>query len=157
MQCTVHKQDHVKRGRQIKVPRCYGRITLIVDGRLKTQPKFCNSKKPKYEWSDENVFADYLDVRNYAIPTHNCTKSCLKGCILKHNCEGRLLPRDRKRTYMEVARNHNLKNPSLEIEKSVSSKRTKNPSNHSVLTCTNTISVQKRCSTTDCGTTFTNS
>ena len=92
MQCTVHKQDHVKRGRQIKVPRCYGRITLIVGGRLNTQLKSCNSKKPKYEWSDENVFADYLDVRNYAIQTHNCTKSCLKGCILKHNCGGQVAP-----------------------------------------------------------------
>ena len=59
MQCTIHKQDHVKRGRQIKVPRCYGRITLIVGGRLKTQLKACNSKKPKYEWSDENLFQDY--------------------------------------------------------------------------------------------------
>ena len=79
MQCTVHKQDHIKKGRQIKIPRCYGRITLIVGGRLKTQPKACNSKKQKFEWSDENQFQDYLDVRNYAIQPHNCTKSCKKA------------------------------------------------------------------------------
>ena len=120
MQCTVHKQDHIKKKRHIQVPRCYGRITLIVAGRLKTQLKSCNSKKPKYEWSDENVFEDYLDVRNYAIQTHVCKQSCKKGCTLKHNCEGHVLPRDRKRVFVDVARNHNLKNPSFEIEKSIS-------------------------------------
>ena len=120
MQCTVHKQENTRKGVQTKVPRCYGRITLIVGGRLKTQPKSCNSKKQKYEWSDENQFQDYLDVRNFAIQTHNCKNSCKKGCILKHNCAGHLLPRNRKRTYVDVARNHNLKNPSLEPEKSIS-------------------------------------
>ena len=43
MQCTVHKQDHIKKGRQIKIPRCYGRITLIVGGRLKIS-LHCNDK-----------------------------------------------------------------------------------------------------------------
>ena len=120
MQCVVRKQDHIKKGHHIQRPRCYGRITLIVGGRLKTQQKSCNSKKPKYEWSDENVFDDYLDVRNYAIQKHVCKNSCKKGCILKHNCGGHEYSRDRKRTYTEVARNHNLKNPSLEPEKSMS-------------------------------------
>ena len=49
MQCTVHKQEHTRKGVQTKVPRCYGRITLIIGGRLKTQSKSCNSKKQKYE------------------------------------------------------------------------------------------------------------
>ena len=115
LQCVVHKHQV---GGNIH-PRCKGRITLIVAGRLKTQKKTnCNSKKPKYEWDPKNTFEDYLDIRNYAIQKHNCQKHCLKNCILKHTCAGHELSRDRKRTYIDVARNHNLANPTLETHKS---------------------------------------
>ena len=57
------------KGRQDQL-RCHGRITVKIGGRLKTQQKNCNSKKPKYEWNEKNVFDDYLDLRNYVLIPH---------------------------------------------------------------------------------------
>ena len=116
LQCVVHKKKKCNGndGQQ----RCLARITMTVGGRLKTQEKACNSKKPKYEWSDKNDFQDYFDVRNYAIQKHYCQKFCQKRCTVKHSCSGHELSRDRKRTFVDIARNHNLANPILESTKS---------------------------------------
>ena len=63
LQCVVYERKKIQ-GR-VDQKRCYGRITIKIGGRLKTQPKNCNSKKPKYDWNEKNVFDDYLDLRNY--------------------------------------------------------------------------------------------
>ena len=89
--------------------KCYARLTLNIAGYLKTEAKCCKSKKTKYKWDDSNIETDYFDLRSYSIQTHKCTKHCLKGCVLKHTCEGHVVSRDRKRRHLDEARNYSIK------------------------------------------------
>ena len=86
--------------------KCYARLTLLIAGYLKTEPKAGNSKKPKYKWDEKNIETDYFDLRSFSIQPHKCGKCCLKSCILKHSCKGHYVSRDRKRRHLDEARNY---------------------------------------------------
>ena len=58
LQCEVYEKKKVQ-GR-VDQKRCYGRITIKIGGRLKTQPKNCNSKKLKYEWNEKFSCTDNI-------------------------------------------------------------------------------------------------
>ena len=88
--------------------KCYARLTLTIAGFLKTEAKASNCKKPKYQWDKTNIETDYFDLRSFSIQTHKCSKSCLKGCIIKHSCKGHVVSRDRKRRHLDEARNYSI-------------------------------------------------
>ena len=67
---------------------CLAKATLVPDDRLKTTKKESNSKTPRFKWADTNNETDYFDIKSYAIKYHTCAEMCLKGCILKHTCQG---------------------------------------------------------------------
>ena len=102
VRCVIGKSVTKKR------QKCYARLTLIIAGYLKTEAKASNSKKPKYKWDENNIETDYFDLRSFSIQTHKCTKNCLKGCIVKHSCEGHVVSRDRKRRHLDEARNYSI-------------------------------------------------
>lgn len=76
---SIKTKDHDK---------CLARATLVPSVHLKTAKKECNSKKTKFEWAETNNETDYFDIKSYAIKYHICAEMCLKGCILKHTCQG---------------------------------------------------------------------
>ena len=100
--------------------KCYARATLLIGPQLKTTKKFCNSKKAKFQWCDENVESYYYDENNYTILEHHCTKSCLKGCVLRHSCAGHDVSRDRKRKHLDEARNFNFDFPDRTVSDAIS-------------------------------------
>ena len=66
---------------------CHARATLIPGDHLKRTRKECKLKS-KFKWADTNIETDYFDIKSYAIKYHTCAAMCLKGCILKHTCQG---------------------------------------------------------------------
>ena len=71
--------------------KCLARATLVPSVHLKTVKKeliYKNSKTTKFEWAETNIESDYFDTKSYAIKYHTCAEMCLKGCILKHTCQG---------------------------------------------------------------------
>ena len=79
---SIKKKDHDK---------CLARATLVPSVHLKTVKKefiYRNSKTTKFEWAETNIETDYFDIKSYTIKDHTCAEMCLKGCILKHTCQG---------------------------------------------------------------------
>ena len=66
---------------------CHARATLIPGDHLKRTRNECKSKS-KFKWADTNIETDYFDIKSYAIKYHTCAEMCLKGCNLKHTCQG---------------------------------------------------------------------
>ena len=66
---------------------CHARATLIPGDHLKRTRNECKSKS-KFKWADTNIETDYFDIKSYAIKYHTCAETCLKGCTLKHTCQG---------------------------------------------------------------------
>ena len=100
--------------------KCYARFTFILAECLKTEVKPSNAKKTKFKWSQTNVETDYLDVRNFTVKPHVCSKTCSKGCKLKHSCPGFDISRDRKRRHIEEARNYSINYPTRSVNDAIS-------------------------------------